>query len=70
MGTEDRLARLRDAIAGLERHSERHPDELERLYALLAVYQQATTPAPTAIAAPPTPAVLIPAAGWTAPVAA
>ena len=70
MNTETRLARLQECIATLEQYPERHEGELERLYALRAVYQQALVTAPAAPAALPAPTMLMPAVLRSAPAAA
>ncbi len=65
MDTATRLARLEEHIGALERHREHHAGELERLYALRAIYRQpaapgAPRPAPTR--RPPAPGPAAPAA--------
>ena len=70
MNTETRLARLQECIATLEQYPERHEGELERLYVLRAVYQQALVTAPASLTSLPAPAVLTPATFQAAPVAA
>ena len=47
MDTATRLARLEEHIGALERHRAHHAGELERLYALRALYRQATAPVAT-----------------------
>ena len=70
MDTATRLARLQEYIGALERHRESHAGELERLYALRAIYRQATAPAPVPRPERPTPTRLTPVLSQAAPAAA